>query len=67
MCLNFFILYGISSLRSFPDSVFFLPFSHMITSCVVYDSDFWISHFGQYFKELSSSSRMENLEVQADG
>lgn len=39
----------------------------MITSCVVYDSDFWISHFGQYFKELSSSSRMENLEVQADG
>lgn len=46
---------------------FFLPFSHMITSCVVYDSDFWISHFGQYFKELSSSNRMENLEVQADG
>lgn len=45
---------------------FFLPFSHMITFWVVYDSDFWISHFGQYFKELSSNSRMENLEVQAD-
>lgn len=45
---------------------FFLPFSHMITFCVVYDSDFWIRHFGQYFKELSWNSRMENLEVQAD-